>query len=157
MEHDNPPAPLRYQGVMVSSTFTDLKEHRAALIRAIKGEGLNDVSMENDSAKPDVDVIESSLRMVRDSSAYVGVISHKYGQTPKCPRRNPRRVSITELEFDEAQRLKRPILLFIMGETHRVAAMSSNSANKRKLKASGSALKSGADSDVPRRLSTFAA
>jgi hypothetical protein len=37
---------------MVSSTFTDLKEHRAALIEAIKGQGLTDVAMENDSAKP---------------------------------------------------------------------------------------------------------
>ena len=114
-------APLQYQGVMVSSTFTDLKEHRAALIKAIKGQGLTDVAMENDSAKPDLDVIDSSLQMVRDSSAYIGVISRKYGQTPKCPNRNPDKLSITELEFNEAQRLNRPILLFIMGENHPAA------------------------------------
>ena len=76
--------------------------------------------MENDSAKPDVDVIESSLQMVRDAAAYVGVISHKYGQTPLCPERNPGALSITELEFNEAQRLDRPILLFIMGDRHQV-------------------------------------
>lgn len=65
-------------------------------------------------------MIESSLQMVRDAAAYVGVISHKYGQTPLCPERNPAALSITELEFNEAQRLERPILLFIMGDKHQV-------------------------------------
>ena len=120
MPKDNHPAPRQYLGVMVSSTFTDLEQHRAAVIKAIKGQGLTDVAMENDSAKPDVDVIESSLQMVRDAAAYVGVISHKYGQTPLCPERNPGALSITELEFNEAQRLERPILLFIMGDKHQV-------------------------------------
>src|SRR5450759_324119 len=112
------PAPRQYPGVMISSTFTDLKDHRAALIQAIRGEGLTDVAMENDSAKADVDVIDSSLQMVRDASAYALVVSHKYGQTPLCQDRNPYQLSITELEFDEAQRLDRPILLFIMGKKH---------------------------------------
>ncbi len=105
---------------MVSSTFEDLSEHRSALIKAIKGHGLTDVAMENDSAKAGVDLIDSSLQMVRDSAAYVGIISHKYGQIPECPIRNPKNLSITELEFDEAQRLDRPILLFIMGDEHPV-------------------------------------
>ena len=56
--------------------------------------------------------------MVRHSAAYVGIISRKYGQIPKCSKRNPGNISITELEFDEAQKLNRPILLFIMGEKH---------------------------------------
>src|SRR6516162_9208139 len=58
--------------------------------------------------------------MVRDSAAYVGVISLKYGQTPYCPVRNPHQLSITELEFNEAVRLNRPILLFVMGKQHAV-------------------------------------
>ncbi len=105
MVKDNPHAPLRYQGVTISSTFTDLKDHRAALIKAIKGNGLTDVAMENDSAKPALNVIDSSLKMVRDGSAYIGVISRKYGRTPESPKLNPGGVSITELEFDEALRL----------------------------------------------------
>ncbi|MGA2150015.1 MAG: DUF4062 domain-containing protein [Bryobacteraceae bacterium] len=103
---------------MLSSTFTDLEQHRAALIKAIKGEGLTDVAMENDPAKPDVDVIDSSLGMVREASAYIGVISRRYGHTPSCPKRNPDGLSLTELEFREAQRLGRPIVLFIMGDRH---------------------------------------
>jgi hypothetical protein len=113
-------APLHYKGVMVSSTFTDLHRHRAALIKAINAQGLKAVAMEDDSAKPDVDVIDSSLDMVRDSSAYAGVISHKYGQTPECPERNPERLSLTQLELNEARSLGRPVLLFIMGDEHDV-------------------------------------
>ena len=115
--NDDNPAPRHYLGVMISSTFTDLKEHRAALIDAINGQELKHVAMETSSAKL-VDVIESSLQMVHDASAYIGVISRKYGQTPLNPKRNPREVSITELEFDEAQKANRPILLFIMGPKH---------------------------------------
>src|SRR5437868_5670832 len=110
-------APRLVPQVTVSSTFKDLQEHRAALIKCINAHGLSDVAMENDSARL-VDVIESSLQMVRDGSAYVGIISLNYGQTPQCPIRNPDGLSITELEFNEAVRLKRPILLFIMGDDH---------------------------------------
>src|SRR5271168_891279 len=130
-------APLRYHGVMVSSTFTDLEKHRAALIKALKGQGLTDVAMENDSAKADVDVIDSSLQMVRDATAYVCLISKKYGQMPVSPDRNPGKVSITELEFNEALRLERPILLFIMGDEHpvREADIEINAAKRKKLSA----------------------
>jgi hypothetical protein len=122
---------------MISSTFTDLQQHRAALIEAVMGEGLTAVAMENDSAKPDVDVIDSSLRMVRDASAYTLVISRKYGQTPECPKRNPGKLSLTELEFNEAQRLGRPILLFIMGPKHPLceADVEIDAGNREKLNA----------------------
>ena len=112
--------PKLFEGVMVSSTFTDLIEHRQALIRAIDSHDLKPVVMENDTARVDGDVLDSSLRMVREASAYVGVISHKYGQIPDCAERNPDALSLTELEFREAQRLGRPILIFLMGDEHPV-------------------------------------
>jgi hypothetical protein len=99
MNYDDHPPPKLFQGVTISSTFTDLKEHRAALIKAINVYGLTDVAMENDYAKH-MDVIDSSLQMVRDGSAYIGIISGRYGQIPKCPDRNPLGLSITELEFN---------------------------------------------------------
>jgi hypothetical protein len=97
---------------MVSSTFLDLVEHRAALIQIIERRGLKAIPMEYDAALPAGDVIDSSLGKVRDGAAYVGIIAKRYGQIPPCSKRNPRKVSITELEFDEAVRLGRPILLF---------------------------------------------
>lgn len=120
MQSKDSTAPRSYPGVMVSSTFTDLKKHREALIKAIEGQYMKAVVMENDSAKPVGDVLDSSLKMVSDSSAYIGVISHKYGQIPKCSRRNPADLSLTELEFNEARRLGRPVLIFIMGDEHDV-------------------------------------
>lgn len=106
--------------VMVSSTFTDLVEHREALIRAIHKHKLHANVMEHDDARLHGDMIDSSLQMVRDSAAYLLIVSHKYGQTPVHAERNPGQVSITELEFDEAQRLGRPTLLFVMSDKHPV-------------------------------------
>ncbi len=130
-----PNEPVSYKGVMVSSTFTDLVEHRKALIKAINGQKLMSVVMEHDSAKPAVDVLDSSLQMVRDASAYVSVISHKYGQIPEDPKRNPEGLSLTELEFNEAGRLGRLVLLFIMGVQHPVtlADVETDPGKKQKL------------------------
>ena len=115
MVHEPIIRPALYPGVTVSSTFSDLQKHRLALLAAVGQSSLKPVGMEDDAAKLE-DVIDSSLQKVRDGSAYIGIIGHRYGQTPECPRRNPGRLSITELEFNEALRLKRPILLFIMAD-----------------------------------------
>ena len=68
-----------YRAIMVSSTFTDLKAHRQHVIEAIETQGYRANVMEHDGARVDADVIDSSLKFVRDSAAYVGVISRKYG------------------------------------------------------------------------------
>jgi hypothetical protein len=156
MTTDDHLSPRHYLGITVSSTFTDLKDHRAALIKAIKAHELTDVAMENDSAK-DMDVIESSLQMVGAGSAYIGVISKKYGQTPTCPLRNPNNLSITELEFNEAVRLGRPILLFLMGKGHLVYEddVEPSAAKRKKLNAFRERAKKMTDSPVHRVYSTF--
>ncbi len=117
---DNPAAPRQYQGVMVSSTFKDLKEHREALMAALRREELFAIGMEEYVPVPDDDLISSSLNMVRKGSAYIGLISHRYGQVPECPERNPHEYSICRLEFEEAQARDLPTLVFIMGEDHPV-------------------------------------
>jgi len=120
VDGDNRERAQKLQGDHVVEYFTDLKEHRQRAIEAIDKLGYVAKVMERSGARADVDVIESSLNMVRDSVAYVGVISLKYGQTPVDPVRNPDQLSITELEFNEALRLGRPILLFIMSDDHPV-------------------------------------
>lgn len=128
--------PLAFRGVMVSSTFTDLVEHRKALIKAIESNGFKAIDMENDAAKP-VSVLTSSLEMVRAAAAYTGVISRKYGQVPDDPANNPRALSLVELEFEEALRQERPILMFVMGSEHlvREADVETDEAKKAKLNA----------------------
>jgi tetratricopeptide (TPR) repeat protein len=110
--------PKAYRAIMLSSTFTDLREHRERATKAIEKFGYRANVMEHDGARADTDVIESSLNMVRDSAGYICVISFKYGQTPSCAERNPDWLSITELEFNEAMRLGRPIVLFVMDDEH---------------------------------------
>ncbi|MVM31465.1 DUF4062 domain-containing protein [Spirosoma sp. HMF4905] len=154
----NPPIePRLFPGVTISSTFTDLKQHREALITTIKAHGLTDIAMENDAAKF-MDVIDSSLQMVRDGSAYVGIISKKYGQIPPDPIRNPDNLSITELEFNEALERGRPILLFIMSRDHLVHEddIEPDPGKKEQLKAFiERAKKMGADSKVHRVYAEF--
>jgi hypothetical protein len=76
--------------------------------------------METDSALPDT-VLDASLQKVRDASAVVVIVGSFYGQVPDTDR-NPHRYSLTELEFREARRLDRPVLVFIMGSDHVVDA-----------------------------------
>jgi hypothetical protein len=112
--------PKDYKALMLSSTFTDLREHRERAIEAIVEFGYMARVMEHSRAQAEADVIDTSLAMVRDAAAYIGVISFKYGQTPFDAKRNPNRLSVTELEFNEAMALGRPIVLFIMGDDHPV-------------------------------------
>ncbi|HEX6183377.1 MAG TPA: DUF4062 domain-containing protein [Pyrinomonadaceae bacterium] len=105
---------------MVSSTFQDLQLHRARLMDALRKEKLFAIGMEDYVPVPGDDVISSSLNMVREASAYIGLISHRYGQVVECPKRNPNSYSVSRLEFEEAQRLGLPTLVFIMGGDHDV-------------------------------------
>lgn len=120
MPTDKPATPRQYQGVMVSSTFTDLEGHRRALMVALQKEELHAIGMEDYVVVPDDDVISSSLNMVGKGSAYIGLISHRYGHVPVCAERNPHEYSICRLEFEEAQSRNLPTLVFIMGEDHPV-------------------------------------
>ncbi len=158
MPNETSITPRSFKGVMVSSTFKDLVEHRAALIKIIDGAEFKSVVMENDSAKSDVDVIDSSLRMVSEASVYIGIIAKKLGQTPKCPIRNPNKLSITELEFNKAVDLGRPILLFLIGEGYRVleSEIELKVVNRKKLEAFRKrAKKMGPDSEVSRVYAEF--
>lgn len=150
--------PQPAQRVMVSSTFTDLIPHRDALIQALHDHGLHAEVMEHSGPKPKGDVIDASLNMVRRSAAYILIISHKYGQIPTDAVRNPHKVSITELEFNEAQRLGRSTLVFVMGDNHavRLADVEPSAAKKKKLVAFRARAKLAApDSSVNRVYAVF--
>lgn len=120
MTDTGPPAPRQFLEVTVSSTFTDFRQHREAVIKAISGQGLHPIAMEHDSARPAGTVIDSSLQKVRDGAAYVGIIGAWHGDIPGSAEKNPEGFPLTELEFREARKLNRPILLFIMGPDHHV-------------------------------------
>ncbi len=74
--------PKLHRAIMVSSTFTDLQDHRREVIEAIQRFGFFPNSMEFSGARSDADVIDTSLAMVGNSAAYLCVIGHRYGRTP---------------------------------------------------------------------------
>lgn len=106
--------------VMLSSTYTELKEHRAAVRAALLSQGMFPVAMEDDAALPKHDLISVSLAKVDEADAYIGLISYRYGQTPVCADRNPDRLSLTELEFRRAVERDIPICMFLMHDDHPV-------------------------------------
>jgi hypothetical protein len=118
MNHNNPSTPRQYKGVRVSSTFRDLEQHRDELMKALTKQELFPIGMENYVPVPGEDIISSSLNMVRKSSGYIGLISHRYGQVLGSDSLNPHGYSVTRLEFEEAQRLGLPTLVFVMSDKH---------------------------------------
>ncbi|MCI0467987.1 MAG: tetratricopeptide repeat protein, partial [Beijerinckiaceae bacterium] len=120
--------------IMLSSTYVELKEHRHAVRDAILSQRMFPIAMEDDAALPDQDLIDASLAKVDESDGYVGLISYRYGQTPVCRQRNPRRFSLTELEFRRALERKIPVCMFIMHGDHPVprTAVGAERGTKRK-------------------------
>lgn len=115
-----------HHDIMVSSTFKELEDHRDVVIAAILELGLFPQAMEFDAALPD-DLINASLNKVRSAVAYVGIIGYRYGQTPVSADRNPKGLSITELEYEEARKLKLPVCMFVMSAEHLVPRSAVNS------------------------------
>lgn len=103
---------------MVSSTYSDLVEHRKEALDAIHRLGFYDIGMEYDASKSGKDIIDSSMDMVNKAHAYVGLLSHRYGGVPEDAKRNPDKLSITELEYRLALDLGIPIYMFVMSEDH---------------------------------------
>ena len=85
------------------------------------------------------------------------MISHRYGSIHEDADRNPNGLSLTELEFREAQRLNRPILLFIMGKKHPITIedIEDNPEKKQKLEAFRENAKLPSASSVPRIYKVF--
>ncbi len=119
MTDETIPVPPLFPGVMISSTFIDLKEHRAVLMKALGKEKLLVIGMENYVPVPDHDEISSSLQMIRLSTAYIGLIGHRYGQVITSPQ-NPLDFSVSRVEFEQAQRRGLPTLVFVMSDEHDV-------------------------------------
>ena len=104
--------------VMVSSNFQELQKERAAVRDAIQGQRMLALMMETDSAIPDRGIIENSRKMVTEADIYIVLISnYRYGSIIDDGQENPKQYSTTELEFDHAEKLDRPICAYLMDET----------------------------------------
>jgi hypothetical protein len=103
------------QSVIVSSTASDLPEHRKEVEDACLRQGMFPSMMEHLPAS-DADAIAASLKLVDEADIYVGVFAHRYGYVPK--ENNPRQISITEMEYERAVERGIPRLIFLIDKTH---------------------------------------
>ncbi|HMW22213.1 MAG TPA: DUF4062 domain-containing protein [Burkholderiaceae bacterium] len=95
--------------VYVSSTFLDLVAHRAALKVELERAGYDVESMERYAAFPEPPV-DRCLADVAACGCHVLILAHRYGYVP--PQEGDLGRSITEMEYDEAVRKKKPSFVF---------------------------------------------
>src|SRR6266487_3423596 len=116
--------------IFVSSSFEDLREHRAAAIRVLRQLGHEVLAMEDmiaGTAAPLAKVLE----MVDRSEAYVGIFAWRYGYIPAQTADPPAPVavkipvvegavdgqtSITHYEYLRAVQRKLPVMAFLLDE-----------------------------------------
>src|SRR4051812_34928536 len=103
---------VKHTKFFVGSTYEDLKEHRVKCISVmgrLRNEfGIDCIAMENFGAD-DRSPKERCLDGVRDADVYIGIFGMCYGYIDEESGK-----SITELEYDEAQRIKLPLLIYLI-------------------------------------------
>lgn len=98
--------------IYLSSTYADLKDYRRIVVEALRKSTYHVIAMEEYVAK-DERPFETCLMDVEKADIYVGLFGFRYGYIPPAHHQNPNGLSITELEFLHAQKLKKPCLTFI--------------------------------------------
>lgn len=107
--------------IFVSSSYTDLQEHRAAAIRVLRQLGHEVLAME-DMVAGSSPPLAKVLEMVDRAEAYVGLFAWRYGYVPQPPLAakvagaHPGRTSITHFEYLHAKERGIPILAFLLDE-----------------------------------------
>jgi hypothetical protein len=99
--------------IYISSTYEDLKAFRERVYHSLRTLRHDVIAME-DYVAADARPLDKCLKDVRESDVYVGLYAWRYGYVPN--KDNPKRKSITELEFQEATRQKKPRLLFMLND-----------------------------------------
>jgi len=96
--------------VFLSSTYVDLAEHRRAVKEGLDRIGERVLRMETFGARPD-EPTQACLGEVEESDLFVGMYAHRYGFVPQDAH-----ASITELEYERAVELKKPVFAFIVDD-----------------------------------------
>lgn len=101
-----------FMKVFLSSTYEDLREHRAKAAQAIERLGQRGIRMEAFGARAD-EPTTACLEEIESSDAFLGIYAHRYGYVPTD---SP--VSITEQEFNFAQEKKKPAFCFFVDDDY---------------------------------------
>jgi tetratricopeptide (TPR) repeat protein len=97
--------------IYVSSTYSDLTQHREQVYRALRELGHDVIAME-DYVATDQRPLAKCLADVASCQLYVGIFAHRYGYVPD--QDNPDRRSVTELEYRHAEAQGVPRLVFLL-------------------------------------------
>ena len=97
--------------IYLSSTYSDLIEHRNLVYRALRRMYHHVIGMEDYVAtvqRP----LDKCLADVGASDLYIGIFAWRYGFLPN--EGNPKHKSITELEYRKAVEMGRSTLIFLL-------------------------------------------
>ncbi len=99
--------------IYLSSTYSDLKDYRAAAYEALRKLRHDVIAME-DYVATDQRPLDVCLSDIAGCDIYIGLFAWRYGYIPVTD--NPTHKSITELEYRKAVDLGIPRLLFLLDE-----------------------------------------
>jgi hypothetical protein len=121
----------KHCSVFVSSTYRDLIAHRAAvkdqiIRRDMLFRGMENFGADPDRATPAAKIVEE----VRKADVYLGILGVRYGYVDQATG-----VSMTELEFKEAETSEKPMFLYVIRDDApvRVADIEPEPSSKAKL------------------------
>ncbi|NEP00507.1 MAG: DUF4062 domain-containing protein [Symploca sp. SIO2E9] len=100
--------------IYISSTYSDLKEHREKIYQTLRRMRHDAVAMEDYVATGQHPPLDKCLADVAKSDLYVGIFAWRYGYIPFDG--NPQQKSITELEYRQAHETGKPCLVFLLHE-----------------------------------------
>ena len=106
--------------IYLSSTYEDLKEYRQVVFDALRKSGYQVNAME-DYVATDQRPVDKCLKDVTEADIYVGIFAFRYGYVPPAEHNNPKGLSITELEFRQAERLQETLPDFRRKSEHALA------------------------------------
>lgn len=98
--------------VFVGSTFEDLKDYRQAVQNELMRLEAIVKGMELFGSTPNTP-LDECLKKVNESKIYIGIFAMRYGSIEEDSQK-----SFTQLEFEEAQRLSLPSLIYIIDENN---------------------------------------
>lgn len=101
------------KNVMISSTARDLPVHREQVRLACERAGFAPHEMMEHGTAEGASPAEVSLRMVGEADVYVLILAFRYGTVP--PGQD---LSLTEMEYNRAVALKKPMLVFVADKRH---------------------------------------
>jgi hypothetical protein len=104
--------PRQHVPVFAGSTYEDLKDYRTAVMEALHRLETIVRGMEYFGSKPGIPKDEC-LKAVQSCKVYIGIFAMRYGSIDDESGQ-----SMTHVEYDEAQRLSLPTLVYIIDEEH---------------------------------------